>query len=444
MTTISPAAATQARNLSLEVLAVCVGIESLLFFWLCSFGHDGFIAFIWTPDTSEYVRIAQHLTETFTLTPSPRTLGYPLFLALGYLVGGRSWPYVIVIVQLLLNIALTWGVWRLLQQLVPNAGIRLRATATFFFFWAGLGMALYLMTDFLASFFFGVFLYGMLFWRTRPSILLSGTCLALATLTRPTFTYLPFLLPAAFYLAGRVTSKATWPQLVAFMACSLGATGVSVMYQYTAYTYLGPSPVLLLPIEEALYYGVVQHQRPGTDYISFKKEFEAEVEKRADRRFATLTPAEQETYAKQIFREELLSHPTEIATNYIKNFIKYMFVPVESNLMRVVALFASEQTYLRYVRPILGLVCLPVWLLSLIPPINSPKKYRMYYLLAMVLLVYVIGISAISTGSGERIRFPLLAFMLPIMVWNVDRAHRYLHGVTSGFRETRLFARNPV
>ena len=109
----------------------------------------------------EYNRIALQLEENNKLTSGQRTLGYPLFLYLGYLIGGRSYGmYVVIALQLMLNLIFRWGCWRLLQRIAPAAGIRLRSIVTLFFFWASLGMALYLLTDFLASFLFGVFFYG--------------------------------------------------------------------------------------------------------------------------------------------------------------------------------------------------------------------------------------------------------------------------------------------
>jgi hypothetical protein len=45
--------------------------------------------------------------------------------------------------------------------------------------------------------------------------------------------------------------------------------------------------------------------------------------------------------------------------------------------------------------------------------------------------MYIIGISAIAPGQGERYRFPLLMFMLPVGVWNVQALQRYLNGVAS-------------
>jgi hypothetical protein len=150
-------------------------------------------------------------------------------------------------------------------------------------------------------------------------------------------------------------------------------------------------------------------------------QFEQEVAKRADRAFSTLSPGDEEAYARQIFDEQLKSHPVQIAANYTTNFIKYLLVPVESNVMRMFALYVSEDAYFEDVRIILGVMCLPVWLLSLMPPLGSNGRLKMYYMLVLGCLVYILMLSAIGTGSGERIRFPILAFMLPVVVWNIHQ-----------------------
>jgi hypothetical protein len=286
------------------------------------------------------------------------------------------------------------------------------------------------MTDFVAALAFGGFVYGLLFWRSRPGIVLSGVSLAVATLIRPTFTYMPLLLPIVVNLVGRVTSKVPWSHVVTLAAFSLAATGASVAYQYRSYSYLGPSPVLILPIQESIYHGVLGGEASGTDYLSYKSQFEAEVGRRADRDFATLSPAERERYAKDIFRAEFAAHPMEIALNLLRNFVKYLFVPVESIVARVTSLFVGEHTYFTFVRPLLGVFCLPLWLSALAPPLGASRRHRMYYVLVLLLVVYVVGLSAVSTGSGERIRYPLLVFMLPLLVWNLHHAHEYLRTVS--------------
>lgn len=415
------------RTTVLRLLAVCAGVELLLFLILVAFGREGFFAFISTPDTGGYLRLAEHVADNFTLTASERTLGYPLFIALANLAVGRlDAPYVVIGVQLLINLGFTWGCWRLLQKLQPAAPVRLRVCATVLFFWAGLGMALYLMTDFLAAACFGVFIYGLFFWRSRQSLLLSGVCLGLATIIRPAFTLIPVLLPALAYLTGRITSHVPRFHVLAFAACSLIATSVSVAYQYAFNGYFGPSPVLILPIQEMIYDRIVQPAAPGLEYSVFRKQFHDQIGIRAGRPFNAMLPGEQEKYAKEIFREQAIEHPTAIFVSLSVNFLKYLFTPVESIMMRFARLRLDEQEYASYVRPFIIALCMPIWFLAFLPPFGSSRDHKIYYLFFAGVLLCTVGLAAITRGSGERIRFPVLPLMLPLMVWNVQRAHSYV------------------
>jgi hypothetical protein len=302
--------------------------------------------------------------------------------------------------------------------MVPTSSTAMRTVATAFFFWAGLGMALYLMSDFLAALLFFVFLYGCLFWRSGTRTVLTGLSLALATLTRPTFTLFFVLIPVIGWLVRRCTSKIPTRDLVAYMIFSTAATAISISYQYAFYGYLGPSPNVAQPIKETLYYGVVRFNEPLVDYESFRTRFEAEVERRAGRTYSALSPGERDIVAREIFREQWRVHPKEIATNYLTNFLKYIFAPIESIPLRIAELYVGEDGYMRYVRPVLGVVCLPIWFLSLMPPTAAPRNQKAFYLLVMICLFYIVTLSAIGSGQGERYRFPVLAFMLPIAVWN--------------------------
>jgi hypothetical protein len=412
------------RQTSFYLLTACAAIELSIFFWLCFLGQETFREFIWAPDTFEYNHIALQLAENTTLVASRRTLGYPLFLASGYMIGGRSYGiYIVIVTQLALNILFTGICWRLLQRVAPDAGVGLRSIITLFFFWACMGMALYLLTDFLASFFFGIFLYGMLFWRSRSSVTLSGTSLAFATLTRPTFTLIPLLLPFAAYLIGRFTSKVPLYHITVFIISSLLATCFSVAYQYAFENYIGPSPVLTQNYQRIIYFSLEQKHVTEDDFI---KMFEADIERRSGQPFGMLSRSDEEKYARQIFINALISHPGQVIFYLVKNFVKYIFAPVESLIARLTVLYISEETYFTYIRLIIGLLCLPIWLLSLTPPVGSSKGCKIYYLLLMMLLFYVLGITAITPLQGERMRLPLLLFMLPIVVWNIHGIRGYL------------------
>jgi hypothetical protein len=404
-----------------SIIVVGAAVEALLLLWLAAADRRTFDAFVRTPDTSSYIDVAQRLAAEHTLADGPRTLGYPLFAAAVYSIGGEQHGAMLLIaIQLLLNLGLTWVGWRLLERLAPETALGVRVLGTLILFWAGLGLAAFLMTDFLAALSFAVFLYGVLFWRSRWGLGLATAALGLTTLTRPTFTFVPLLLPATAYLVARVTTRIPVLWIAALAAASVAATSVSVAYQYRADKYLGPSPLLILPIQEMIYYGTVEGKAP-IDLLAFKKQFEDEVAARAGREFAALTRGEREEVAKDIFKEQFAAHPVEISATVLENGIKYVFAPIESIVMRVAWLYAGEPWYTTTLRPIVAAVCLPLFVLSLIPPVGGKPALKMYYVLMVGWLMYIIAFSAIGTGSGERIRFPLLAFMLPVCAWNLHK-----------------------
>jgi hypothetical protein len=411
------------RGTIFYILIACTSAELLLFLWLASFGYETFMTFVTEPDTESYISVARQLVQNATLIASPRTLGYPLFLSLGYFAGGMRYGiYIVIAMQLILNIVFLFGFWRLLQHLAPDAKTKLKISITLLFFWAGIGMAFDLISDFLAAFFFGLFLYGMLFWRSWSSVFLTGISLALATLIRPTFTFVPFLIPIAAYFIGRFTSKVPRLHILIFVILSLMATGVSVIYQYSSYGYTGPSNIVTKNIGRILHYALTGHEITKDGY----ERFNAKIAEYANIPYNDLSERDKEKYAIRIFLNELSSKPGVVIGCLFKTFFKYIFVPIEAFVGKLAVLYESEQLYFTYVRPILALVCLPLWLLSLIPPVGLPKK-KAYYLLVIMFLVYVVGVTVINPLQGERIRFPMLAFMLSVMVWNVQRVSRSIH-----------------
>jgi hypothetical protein len=413
------------RQMIRTIVVGCAAIELLLLAWLIAAGRETFMWFIWTPDSSSYIGVAQQFAKTFTLVEGTRTLGYPLFASVGYLIGGAAYgPYVVIVAQLVLNLAFTWGCWIFLSRMNPSASPKLRAFATVLFFWAGLGAATLLMTDFLAALCFAVFVYGFLFWRTRRGVLVSAGMLALATLTRPTFTFLPLLLPGGAYLVRHVTTRVPVRSVVLFAAVSAAATSLSVAYQYSFNRYLGPSPLLIIPIQEMLYFGTVKGRLP-IDYATFRRNFELEISERAGQPFQNLTRGEQEEIAKELFHESFRVHYWGITFNVVKNGVKYVFAPIDSIVERFWAFYQGSSSYQSTIRPFVGFACLPLLVLSLLPPVRGGPGQRMYYILMLGCLLYVVGFSAIGTGSGERIRFPVLLLMLPVFIHNASALARW-------------------
>ena len=48
-----------------------------------------------------------------------------------------------------------------------------------------------------------------------------------------------------------------------------------------------------------------------------------------------------------------------------------------------------------------------------------------YYVLVMLLLFYVLGLSTLAPFQGERMRFLVLGLMMPIATWNLVRSWQF-------------------
>jgi hypothetical protein len=419
------------------MLAACAFLELLVLLAPNRLGVQGVTDFVTSPDTSEYLRVAQELVGG-RLVATERTLGYPLFLSVGYLLGWAAYGmYWVLAGQLILNLLLTAMSWKLIETLAPAASNLTKLSLTGFFFLAGVGMSLYLLSDLLAAFFFGVFLYGFLFWRSWKGTILAGTALALATLVRPTFVLIPLLLPAASYFVRRCTSGIPWSQALALMLISSAGTGVNIWHQYRCNAYFGPSPIVAQNLERVLYMATGEGK---TDQQKFFADLEAELGRRAGRPYGLLSETEQERLAKEVFFEQFQTHAPQIILLTVRTFVNYFFVPVESIFARVTALTTSQVTYERYVRPFVGVICLPIWVLCLIHPRGQFAQRRWYYGLILLMWIYLAGITALNPRQGERIRFPILAFLMPIAAWNIQTGLGYLNRHSGRLRQDDGFS----
>ncbi len=395
------------------ILAGFASVELLLLLALCFLGDAAFLSFVWWDDSGEYHRAALELAGG-SLPRTPRTLGYPLFLALAHLLAGPDRGIQLAIaLQLLLNLGLTAGCWNLLERLAPEAGAGFRAALTVFLGVAGLGMAVCVLSDFLAAFCFAVFLYGLLFWHTRGLLAFAGAGLALATLVRPTFTLVAVLVPVLASVVRFCTRPLPLRHALALILWSVGATGASLAYQYGVNGYVGPSAIVTQNLQRVLFF---TRDDESVSIEAHVEAFEAEVARRAERPFDDLSWSEQEAYARELLAEHARTHSGAIVALAATSFVKYVFAPVETLVARLTGAVASEELYGRYFRPAIALFCMPVWVLALVPP-RGPTARRAFYLLALLLLAYLAGITALNPQQGERVRFPVLAF-LPIVAWN--------------------------
>jgi hypothetical protein len=403
------------RRWLVGTLLALVVVETVLLCWLGRQGQEGFRRLVCLDDSTIYLEVARALAVTGRLIPSIRPPGYPAFLATALAIAGPDVGLIVAIaLQLTLNLLFAFLVWRLIENLTPEADPAALSLATLVAGWAGLGMAFLVMSDFLAGLLFTLFVFGFLFARTRLEFAGAGAALMAATLTRPTFTLLPLLLPVLARLAGRVVRPAGAWAVAFFAACSLAATGLSTALQYRVDGYAGPSPVVTENLQRAVeraYSG-----EPGAA-MATREGFEAAITARAGRPFRDLSRSEQERFARALFRETVAARPGRVLGQAATAAVKYLLAPIEAVPALLARHLNAGDDYVATVRPFLAVLCMPLWLLALWPPAGGSRRLA-WYAFTILLLGFTLAITALAPMQGERIRFPILALMMPIAVWN--------------------------
>jgi hypothetical protein len=386
-------------------LGAAAGVEAIAFAALGRSSAAEFQAAVSTDDSAGYIEVARGLMDG-RLIASPRTLGYPLYLAACGLFDGSF--RLAIALQLVVNLAVTVAAWRLFGRLLPDASVRLRGLVAALVFVAGMGLALYLLTDFLAGACLFASVYGLIFWRGRAGQVAAACALGAATLLRPTFTLLPLLLPPLAFLAGRLARPVPARQVVAMAAMALAATATSTAFQYRAYRYLGPSSVVTFNLEATLH----QALAPGEPSAVYRARFAADLARRAGAPVGTLSPTDEERWARARFADELGRHPRALIGATAATALKYLVAPVEAVPAMVARLHGKSAGYARCVRPLLFVLWLPVWLLGCVPPVGGDHRAWAFYGLGMILVVYVIGLSAMAPLQGERMRYPVASLLI--------------------------------
>src|SRR6266849_8766396 len=184
-----------------QLLILAAILEMAVFAWICATHEPARTALITAGDTWTYLPMAKHLAAFEPPGPSHRTLGYPVFLALCLVLSAGKVPLLVAIaLQLALNLALTASVWRFLTRFAGGVRPSLRIVAACVVFVAGLDLALVALTDFLAAAAFFGFAMAVLLRRDRRGLAHGAALLAIATVTRPSFTLLPIVLVASIPL----------------------------------------------------------------------------------------------------------------------------------------------------------------------------------------------------------------------------------------------------
>jgi len=407
-------------GLLLALLALAAALELIFFIWLCLQGPEGFKTFVCHyPDTAEYARVGEYLVERGAIPTSPRTLGYPLFLSGCLFLGGSTYGYhVAVAVQLVANLLLGAGFWFASERLAPQLGVWVRGVATAILLYAGFGLSLFILTDFLAGFLFTLFLWALILKRRWPWVVAAGICLFLATLIRPTFNYFPILLPGIVYLVGRCYSKVPLRQTAFYILCGASAVALSTAIEHRDRDATDSFGFLYLHFRVLVRTNFYPEIKEDHDYDAlYRRECAAAAGKPLDQ----TTRAEKDQAAKRVFVAHVRSQPARFARNYGAAFLKYAFAPIETLVQQILYSRGQQDTYyFSHARPVLVLLWLPLWLLSLFPPVGSKHTNLGLYVLVMTVLLYVLGLSALGSGGGERIRFPVLPFLLILAAVNAN------------------------
>lgn len=402
-------------------------IELLIFAGACAMNEQRFQTVFSFPDTSGYVEIASGLLQRGEIPlNSYRTVGYPLFLLICFFLGGTAHGYYLVLaLQLALNLVFLWVGWQLLTRIAGGTRLGVRLVMAVAIFLGGLGLAMKFVTDFQAALCFNLAVYALLFHRSWRWTATGAVFLGIATLTRPTFDLFFLLIPVLVFLVRKFSTRLPWSHAATYGLCTLLAVGISLRCNARAGDVIDghDRESLLTDNIRILDYVVAQNGDPSSLAGKEKHQwqFHARIADIAGKPYTSLTRHEVDNISVQRLRELLTRYPVQFARSTFKNFFKFLCVPLEQVIREIFLLFDQDDFYMAHLRAVMFLVCLPVWLLCVVPPFGSRAAYWPYYLVTMLLVVYVLGVTSFwSFGGGERMRLPVLPLMLTWGAVNLD------------------------
>jgi len=372
-------------------------------------------------DTPRYVKEAKQLLATGSYPLERiRTPGYPLFLAGAFLLGGDRYGYYVAIVaQLAMNVGFLWLLWRLLELVAPQSRLAVKLVMASAGFIAGLGQAMFLLSDMLAGLCFAFFGYVMLAKRSPWWVLGGGLALATATLTRPTFTWFVVLIPPMAWLLGRFATKVPWSHVAVYVLASLTAVGVNSALERRSRNLVGPDSFFTYHASVILYNIPEPRAREWEEHLRL---YHQEISRRAGKPFESLTRAEKDPIAKAILLDTLRSHPLQCARVWAVGFAKYCIIPIESLVNYFCRLATWQEFYYHrsFLRLPMVLLWLPLWMLVYVPPWGNRRRYWPFYAVAAMLFFYIVSLCAPIPATGDRMRIPVLPFMLAWAAVNLE------------------------
>jgi hypothetical protein len=407
-----------------KCLAIPAALSACLFLVAAFRGPEAFRVAVSLPDGEGYTSAAWSLLKQGTMPrESVRTLGYPLFLAGCFGIGGETYgAHVAIAVQLVLNLMLMPLSWSYLTHVSNQVSRRFRLIAAYCVWFAGLGLAALLMTDLLAAFCFNVFLFGFCFRRTRRWVALAGGCLLFATLARPAFNGMFVLLPFLALLVNRFARRIPWKQVAVYSVCSICGFGVNSLQERYSSEVKGRE----ISVKE---YGIMFWNARYTlggctadNREAALAQYRQSVADRMGKDYEMLSRREKETGAWRLLRDLVFAQPSTFVIGLVEHSLKTLVAPVDSLAGWGARFFFGPETVLpKVVRFLIFLLCMPLWLLAYLPGKEVRQRFGAYLIFSGIVLAYVVGLTALlAEGCGERYRLPLLMMILVTAALQAD------------------------
>lgn len=395
-------------------LLIAAVLQAVFLIWLFGHGRDAVCRRICFPDTGTYVTPAQSILHGGGLPPDmTRTVGYPLFLVVPFWLGGKQYGYHLAIVmQSVLNLLGTLLFWKLLAAMLPQIRTAVLMAAVALFWYAGFGLALNVLSDFLFGFLLLVFLYALWLKRGLWWLAVGASALLAAGSVRPSLGPFLVLLPLLRILVQRRFHYLPKTYIVVYAVAIVISSGVNFALEQARSERCSQSLMEFGMVEAVCSKG-----------IATRSEVTLRIEELAGRPHDQLTRHERDTLARRVFVGYVSRHPLRFMSGVALNAVKYMLSPVEGVVIKVaVADINNDEAYARSpVRGIVLLLGLPIWVLALWPGMARCPETRDLYFFALVMTLYFIGIACSFGGQGERYRFPALPMLSVCFACNLDR-----------------------
>ncbi len=286
------------------------------------------------PDSGGYDRLGFNLAKHHTFSGSERapfepdvsrTPGYPLFLAIAYIIFGHA-QFIVILVQELLGVITVYVTYRI-GRVLFNRNVGLIAAG---FMAVDVGQILYanqLLTETLFTLLLSLSMYYLITSlkenRTREGIL-AGIFLGLATLCRPVTFYLPAFLILIFALCHRTDWLSSLRRYLITIICFVAMLSPWLGRNYYLFGELQLSSNQGITL---LFYNTA-YLRAKTKSITFEEaQSEIRREVQSELRDQDVNPLRKSAIYQRRALDEILQHPFDYAFVHSRGIIFQLFFP---------------------------------------------------------------------------------------------------------------------